>query len=104
MPLLAWVILSGGIALWIVKASRLTDASNHYPDFMVMTKKGTLTLIEVKGDHLVNEDSMRKLKLRRTWMNLAGQKYRYFMVFKDKERKKDGAYTLDEFVDVMKKL
>lgn len=86
------------------KGFRVNGFINHYPDFMVMTKKGILTLIEVKGDHLVNEDSMRKLKLGRTWMNLAGQKYRYFMVFKDKDIRKDGAYTLDEFMDVIKKL
>lgn len=86
------------------KGFKVNGFINHYPDFMVMTKKGTLTLIEAKGDHLMNEDSQKKLKLGRKWAELAGRKYRYFMVFKNKDIQSDGAYTLDEFVEIMKEL
>ena len=51
------------------------------------------------------KDSLRKtIALNRKWQAQAGAKYRYFMVFKEKELGLDGAYTLDTFVDVMKEL
>lgn len=34
----------------------------------------------------------------------AGRDYRYMMVFEKKEFQNDGAYTLDEFAEVIKKL
>ena len=71
---------------------------------MVMTKSGKLALIEVKGDYLDGDDSRTKLKLGRTWQSLAGQMYRYFMVFDDRDLGMSGAYTLDGFVDVMREL
>lgn len=86
------------------KGLRLNAFMNHYPDFMVMTKSGNLVLIEAKGDYLDGDDSKTKLKLGRHWQAQAGRMYRYFMVFKDKELGIDGAYTLDQFVDVMKSL
>jgi len=86
------------------KDFRLNGFINHYPDFMVMTKSGALVLIETKGDHLANDESRAKLLLGRRWQGQAGTSYRYFMVFKDKELRLDGAYTLDGFVEVMKDL
>lgn len=76
----------------------------HYPDFMVMTKSGRIVLIEAKGDYLDGDDSKAKLELGRKWQEHAGQGYRYFMVFKNKELGMDGAYTLDKFVDIMKEI
>ncbi len=86
------------------KGFRLNGYFNHYPDFMVMTKSEKLVLIEAKGDYLDGDDSKAKLELGRQWQSQAGSKYRYFMVFKDKELGLDGAYTLDRFVDVMKEI
>lgn len=86
------------------KGFRLNGFINHYPDFMVMTKSGFLVLIEAKGDYLANDDSKAKLLLGRKWQSLAGNQYRYFMVFQDKDMKIDGAYTLDGFINVMKDL
>ncbi len=77
---------------------------NHYPDFLVLTKKGKILLIEAKGDHLANDDSKEKLLLGRKWQEAAGRDYRYMMVFAKKDFQHDGAYTLDEFAEVMKKL
>lgn len=77
---------------------------NHYPDFMVMTNSGKLVLIEYKGDDRDNSDSKRKLKLGRKWQAQCGQNYRYFMVFKNREFGIDGAYTMDQFVEIMKEL
>lgn len=86
------------------KGFKLNGFINHYPDFMVMTQSGVLVLIETKGDHLANDESRAKLSLGRIWQAQAGKGYRYFMVFKDKPLDANGSYTLDEFVDVMKRL
>lgn len=86
------------------KGLRLNAFINHYPDFMVMTKSGNVVLIEAKGDYLDGDDSQKKLELGRTWQAHAGKMYRYFMVFQDKALNMTGAYTLDGFLDVMKKL
>lgn len=76
----------------------------HYPDFMLMTKRGNFVLVEVKGDWLDGDDSKKKLKLGRKWAACSGTKFKYFMVFKNKKLDMDGAYILDEFMRVMKSL
>lgn len=86
------------------KGFRLNGYMNHYPDFMVMTHSGKIVLIEYKGDDRDNSDSERKLKLGRKWQAQCGQNYRYFMVFKNRDFGIDGAYTLDQFVEIMKEL
>lgn len=85
------------------KGFRLNGFINHYPDFIVMTKKENVILVESKGDYLDGDDSKTKLSLGRAWQAAAGRKYRYFMVFKDKEIGK-GSYKLDDFAEVMKNL
>ena len=70
---------------------------NHYPDFVVMTNSGHICMIETKGEHLKNDDSRHKLELGRKWADLAGQQYRYFMVFSDDPLHMEGAYTFDRF-------
>lgn len=72
---------------------------NHYPDFIIKTKKGKIILLETKGDHLEAE---KKIRLGNLWANKAGNDYRYCLVYKD--RKVDGAYTKPEFIDMMKSL
>jgi type III restriction enzyme len=74
----------------------------HYPDFMVMTVKGTLILLEVKGEQLSNEDSALKVKLGKKWQLLSGSNYRYYMVFKDKAIQ--DAITIDNLIDILLKL
>ena len=99
------VVALGNVKWWhrIIerKGFRLNGYINHYPDFMVMTNSGKLVLIEYKGDDRDNSDSERKLKLGRKWQALCGQDYRYFMVFKNRDFGIDGAYTLDQFIEVM---
>ncbi len=86
------------------KGFRLNGFINHYPDFLVMTKSGKLVLIEYKGDDRDNSDSERKLKLGRKWQAQCGPEYRYFMVFKNRDFGIDGAYTLDQFVEILRAL
>ncbi len=38
---------------------------NHYPDFIVRTRSGKIVIIEAKGDHLANEETLDKLHLGR---------------------------------------
>jgi type III restriction enzyme len=54
---------------------------NHYPDFILYTKRGNVILLETKGDHLDGSDSEQKARLGTTWARLAGDKFNYFMVF-----------------------
>ena len=102
------VISLGNIKWWhrIIdrKGFRLNGSINHYPDFMIMTKAGKLVLVEFKGDDRDNSDSKMKLELGRQWQAQAGSNYRYFMVFKNKDFGIDGAYTLDQFAEIMKEL
>ena len=86
------------------KGFRINGFINHYPDFIVKFKSGIIAMIEAKGDHLGNDISKKKLELGRQWQYLAGQQYRYFMVFGANALPGKGSYTLDEIVGVLKEL
>ena len=77
---------------------------NHYPDFLVMTNSGKLVLAETKGAFLGNDDSREKVSLGRSWQNKAGENFRYFMVFQDGKPDWEGAFTLEDFMKIMKEL
>lgn len=91
------------IAFWTrnieKKGFRINGFVNHYPDFIIQTKSGKTVLLETKGDHL---DAEQKIRLGNLWASKAGNQYRYFMVY-DK-RSVDGAYKLEEFINVMKEI
>lgn len=72
---------------------------NHYPDFIIKTKNGKIILLETKGDHL---DAEKKIRLGNLWASKAGNEYRYFLVYNN--RQVDGAYTKTEFLDIIKSL
>lgn len=82
----------------------LNGPFNHYPDFVVMTARGTIVVVETKGEHLKNDDSNRKIRLGRAWANMSGNGYRYYMVFEDGVTPPDGAVTLSELVRILEKL
>ncbi len=77
-------------------------SSNHYPDFILYTKKGTRILLETKGDVFDNDDSRNKNILGKTWAEKAGDHYKYFMVFETKEV--ENTYTAKSVVEVLKDL
>jgi type III restriction enzyme len=77
---------------------------NHYPDFLIMTNKGNVVVVEVKGDDRDNSDSERKLRLGLKWEEKAGDRFYYFMVFDNVEWDDKGAWRLPEFIEQMKKL
>lgn len=77
---------------------------NMYPDFIVLTKRGTIILVEPKGDHLENSESRQKVALGRAWEHKAGTNYRYYMVFYNKDLAVDGAFQLEKFIGIVKEL
>src|SRR5574344_1319324 len=79
-------------------------ADYDYPDFMVMTDKGTLVMVEVKGPHLDGSDSQAKAELGRLWADNAGLKYKYFMVFLKDGDAVHGALKIDAFLNTLEKL
>lgn len=80
---------------------------NAYPDIIAMTASGKILLIEPKGDYLDGSDSRNKVKIGRIWYNKAnigGDKYRYFMVFRDKDLGINGAFHFDRFIEIVRGL
>jgi type III restriction enzyme len=76
--------------------------SNHYPDFIVYTKRNNLILIETKGDHLDNEESRAKNQLGKKWAEKAGENFKYFMVFQ--KREVPDTYTAQSIIEIVKML
>ncbi len=76
----------------------------HYPDFIVCTKAGKIVLLETKGDHLDNAETESKLILGDQWCHLAGQEYRYFLVFQDKSKAHPRVYSLDDILEILRQL
>ena len=76
---------------------------NHYPDFLLLTEKKNILLIETKGEQNNDADMQEKLELGTTWANQAnilgggsGYRFHYMMVFQDKPIK--NALTIDEMM------
>ena len=65
-------------------------------------KSGVTLLIETKGDHLDNPESEEKRWLGNKWADLAGDKFKYFMVFQNKEV--DSAITLKTLLQLLDEL
>lgn len=81
---------------------------NHYPDFILLTQKGSVILLETKGNQLDNSDSQAKIKAGSAWENAAnrlndGHEYRYFMVF-EHEPKLPNSYTVSEMLQILQYL
>ena len=75
---------------------------NHYPDFILVTKRGNVLLVETKGEHLKNDDTDQKLRLGKEWANLASgpqRQYRYLLVFR--KNAPDGTYNLQSVLEVI---
>ena len=84
--------------------------SNHYPDFIIMTKSKHIILLETKGNMLDGSDSKYKLQLGNTWANLSNSmtpssdyRFKYFMVF-EKQTDLENAYTFNQILTVIRNL
>lgn len=84
------------------KEFRINGFINHYPDFIVKMKSGMTLLIETKGDYLDNSDTADKIWLGNKWADLAGDKFKYFMVFQTK--KVEGAINVKELMQYLNTL
>ena len=111
--LLDAVVALGNVKWWhrIIERNDfcLNGYFKHYPDFIVMTQSGKIVLVEYKGDNLDNSNSARKVKLGRNWQEKAnasstGDKYRYFMVFKNRDFGINGAVNMEQFIQIMREL
>jgi type III restriction enzyme len=91
------------IAFWTKNIERkgfhINGFIHHYPDFIIQTKTGKIILLETKGDHL---DAEQKIRLGNLWQSKAQNEYKYFLVYE--KRKVDGAYTLDEFLRIVREI
>lgn len=98
----------GNIKWWHRNISRvgfnINGSINAYPDIIAMTTGGKILLIETKGDHLDNAESQAKAKLGHQWDMLAGQEYRYFMVFQTRSPGYPGAYSYERFMEIVRGL
>ena len=78
----------------------------HYPDFILCTQKGTIIMVETKGDQLKNsDDTVQKQHLGQTWSTIAGStQYRYFMVFLGSSQmgQMTGVLSYSEFMEILK--
>lgn len=82
---------------------------NHYPDFVVLTEKRNIIIIETKGSDRDNSDSEGKLRLGKAWESQANQlthktgyRYHYLMVFE--ANLIEGALTPSEAMKLIKDL
>jgi type III restriction enzyme len=75
---------------------------NHYPDFIVVTNNGKIVTVETKGDDRDNSDSANKVRLGNDWAARSGDRYDYMMVFDNNAIA--GAWALDKFVDVIRRM
>ncbi|MDN3677669.1 DEAD/DEAH box helicase family protein [Flavobacterium paronense] len=76
--------------------------SNHYPDFIIVTKSNKVILVETKGSDRDNSDSAAKLRLGLAWEKSSGEQYSYMMVF-DKNAI-EGAYILEKSISLIKQM
>ena len=77
-------------------------SNNHYPDFILYTKNQNIILVETKGDFLDNDESKSKNILGKKWAEKAGENFKYFMVFENKNV--EGCYTAKKFLEIIRAL
>ncbi len=58
--------------------------NKFYPDFVAVTEKGNILVLEWKGEHLVtNEDTTYKVQVAKEWEHLGNGKLHFFLVTND---------------------
>lgn len=75
-----------------------------YPDIIVMLQSGLILMVETKGEHLDNAESKIKAKIGNQWAQLAGKQYRYYMVFEATQPDYPGAFSFEQFMEIVKEL
>ncbi|MBN1941427.1 MAG: DEAD/DEAH box helicase family protein, partial [Candidatus Diapherotrites archaeon] len=66
---------------WYIQGWR---KNKFYPDFIAVTKKGTILALEWKGeDRISNEDTKYKLEIGKEWETLGKDKTKFYLVHND---------------------
>lgn len=81
---------------------QINGSTHAYPDIIAMTVSGKILMIETKGDYLDNDESKEKARIGARWASLAGNNYRYYMVFQTKQPDYPGAVSYDRFMEILK--
>lgn len=81
---------------------QINGSTHAYPDIIAMTMSGKILMIETKGDYLDNDESKEKARIGARWASLAGNNYRYYMVFQTKQPDYPGAVSYDRFMEILK--
>lgn len=101
-----WLASADNIHWWHrnhqTRGFNLNGSINHYPDFIIKTKKGSVVLVETKGEHLKNDDSETKVELGKLWERCAGRTYSYIMVFE--QTPISGSVNWQDAVEILKKI
>lgn len=74
---------------------------DHYPDLMIMMRDGKIIFAETKGEHLDNAETAMRLRLGKEWAARAGDRYKYFMVFADKDAPVEGVVSMSRFLGII---
>lgn len=83
----------------------MINANIHaYLDIIVMTHSGRILMVETKGDYLDNDESREKATIGARWATTTDRQFRYFMVFQTKKPNYTGAYSYDQFMEIVKEL
>lgn len=77
---------------------------NHYPDFVAMTKTGTLVFVEYKGRMNDGSDSQQKTEMGEIWDLMSGDGFKYYMVFKSSSVRITKMILLEQLESVLDKL
>ena len=70
---------------------------------MLYLQNGNILLLETKADFLDGTDSKNKLDLSQSWIEKAGNKYNYFMVYENEPKiDHNKCLRLDKFLHNLK--
>lgn len=81
---------------------QINGAVHAYPDLIVMLDSGKVLMVETKGDQLDNPKSKVNAKIGAKWAEMAGNQYKYYMVFEKGNPDHQGAYSLDRFLEIVR--
>lgn len=81
---------------------QINGAVHAYPDLIVMLDCGKVLMVETKGDQLDNPKSKVNAKIGAKWAEMAGNEYKYYMVFEKGNPDHQGAYSLDRFLEIVR--
>lgn len=77
---------------------------SRLPRYHRQASQRKILMVETKGDHLDNDESKEKVKIDDQCAKLIGKQCPYYMVFETKQPGYPGAYSLKQFMEIVKGL